>query len=64
MALGRRAPGGLVVDARIVDDRVHPADRIDLVPDVPRLRRAAEIADRLSLYLTRTPYREPTVSKP
>jgi hypothetical protein len=38
-------PLGVDVDAGVVDDGVHPADRVDLVGETVRLAGACEVAD-------------------
>ena len=45
MPFRSRRPARHGVDAGIVDDRIHPADGIDLIRDRPGLDRTAEVAD-------------------
>jgi hypothetical protein len=45
MAFGGRATVFLAVDARVVDDRVHSADRINLFRDILCFAAVAEIAN-------------------
>jgi hypothetical protein len=45
MSLGRGTALGLLEDGRVVDDRVHRTDRVDLIGDAPRLASTRKIPD-------------------
>src|SRR5258707_5695516 len=45
VALRRRAAGRLEEDARVMDDRIHPADLVHLLREPPGPGRAGEVAD-------------------